>query len=167
MNREDKIESLYLYTCEGIPVTSRNSSKEVITDYIDVNSNEIYAWLRQSVNTSHRDGNAYQSGENCGCFMSGRYRNKVKRWMIEEYVDSNTNENLISYIDDLLHDSVKKSNREIKTGRVDRAYTKNHEESDSYGSILEAMKHPRWWASIVLQLIVLIIIVRVIVAIVT
>ena len=103
LSRADKIESLYMYTCLGIPVTSRNKDKEVITDYIDAKTNDIYDWLRQSVNTEHKGGKAYQSGRHCGCFAADKYRGKVEKWMIEQYVDSKTNQNLIDYIDNLLY----------------------------------------------------------------
>ena len=48
MTRQDKTETLYMYTCLGIPVTSTNKSKDVIVNHIDASGNEIYDWLRQS-----------------------------------------------------------------------------------------------------------------------
>ncbi len=102
MTRNDKIESLYLYTCEKIPVVPYNKNKQGIEDILGINRNEIYDWLKQSVSTEHKDGKAYSRGEHCGCFIKGKYAGRVEKWMIENYVNNNVQGPLVNYIDSIL-----------------------------------------------------------------
>lgn len=143
MNRQEKIDVLYMYTCKGIGVIPRDKDRteDGIEGYVGVSSSTIYNYLRSTgLDTSHKGGNSNAKGVDCGCFMIGKYR-KVKGWMIEEYVDNGEGQDIKIFMDNLLRNKANRVRKNIttKNSSQDMAYINNqpiYEPEESIGPVL-------------------------------